>query len=797
MAANLKRRMAVLLGCCALAASLAVVAASTAHADTTLTASFQVTRSWSTGYEGQYTIRNSGTASVTGWQVEFDLPAGTSVRKFWNSTMVRNGDHYTFTNASFNATVPPGGSQSFGFNTRGLGLPSGCLVNGSPCNGVRPSPSASATASQTPSPTPTASPTPPPPPPPSTYTRSPIASATASADDGNVARNAIDGNLATRWSAAGDGQWLTLDLGKPMMVGLVDLAFDSGGTVQYTFELQVSGDNTTWTTVSAGRSSGTGTDLETFDVPDTSARYMRYLGHGNSVDLRNALTEAEVEVVAGASQRLYLGSDGKLGYRPYPNGDTIPDFSRAGYGGGGVALPTVPVKRTVSPVTGDDGATVQAAIDAVSGLAPDASGFRGAVLLTSGTYEVAGSVTIRASGVVLRGEGDGPTGTVIRATGTSTRTVINVTGVADRAEVSGTRQAITDTYVPVGAHTLTVANASGFAVGDDVVVARTPNQQWIDAVGMDSCTTVGTSYDTSDVNGSTCLDNPWTPSSRTMLYERRITAVSGNQVTIDSPMVEAVQSVFGGGSVYKYRFPGRIQRVGVEYLRAESDFASDTDEAHANRMIALGNVQNAWVRNVTSVYFVQGTVIVNAGAKHVTVQDSASLDHKSQITGGCRYPFQIDDGTHVLIMRCYSRTGRHDNVTGSNTPGPNVFLDNRAEQSYSELGPHHRWATGTLFDNIVHRSVGGGQIMGAYNRGNLGTGHGWSGAYQVFYNCLGDTHRVSSPPYARNWSIGCRATRQEGTGEYDAFGGPVAPWSLYLQQLRDRLGDAALANIGY
>src|SRR6266542_3108651 len=402
MAANLKRRMAVLLGCCALAASLAVVAASTAHADTTLTASFQVTRSWSTGYEGQYTIRNSGTASVTGWQVEFDLPAGTSVRKFWNSTMVRNGDHYTFTNASFNATVPPGGSQSFGFNTRGLGLPSGCLVNGSPCNGVRPSPSASATASQTPSPTPTASPTPsptpPPPPPPSTYTRSPIASATASADDGNVARNAIDGNLATRWSAAGDGQWLTLDLGKPMMVGLVDLAFDSGGTVQYTFELQVSGDNTTWTTISAGRSSGTGTDLETFDVPDTSARYMRYLGHGNSVDLRNALTEAEVEVVAGASQRLYLGSDGKLGYRPYTNGDTIPDFSRAGYGGGGVALPVLPARKTVSPVTGDAGAVIQSAIDEVSALPLDANGFRGAVLLTAGTYDIAGSVTIRATG---------------------------------------------------------------------------------------------------------------------------------------------------------------------------------------------------------------------------------------------------------------------------------------------------------------------------------------------------------------------------------------------------------------
>jgi hypothetical protein len=58
----------------------------------------------------------------------------------------------------------------------------------------------------------------------------------------------------------------------------------------------------------------------------------------------------------------------------------------------------------VAPVEGDDGASIQAAIDEVSALEPDADGFRGAVLLRAGTYEVAGSLSIRTSGVVLRGE---------------------------------------------------------------------------------------------------------------------------------------------------------------------------------------------------------------------------------------------------------------------------------------------------------------------------------------------------------------------------------------------------------
>jgi hypothetical protein len=81
-----------------------------------------------------------------------------------------------------------------------------------------------------------------------------------------------------------------------------------------------------------------------------------------------------------------FGADGKLAYRSDERGNTIPDFSRAGYGGGGVKLPGLPVVETLSPaVDGDDGARIQAALDRVAQRKPDARGWRGAVLLSAGS----------------------------------------------------------------------------------------------------------------------------------------------------------------------------------------------------------------------------------------------------------------------------------------------------------------------------------------------------------------------------------------------------------------------------
>src|SRR5436305_1977004 len=104
------------------------------------------------------------------------------------------------------------------------------------------------------------------------------------------------------------------------------------------------------------------------------------------------------------SQWVHLDESGKLVYQALKSGDRIMDFSSAGYMGGGVALPVVPVVKTVGPGGGDDdSALIQAAIDDLAKFELRGE-FRGAVLLKAGTYNCKSTLAIRGSGVVLRGE---------------------------------------------------------------------------------------------------------------------------------------------------------------------------------------------------------------------------------------------------------------------------------------------------------------------------------------------------------------------------------------------------------
>jgi hypothetical protein len=153
-----------------------------------------------------------------------------------------------------------------------------------------------------PTPTPTATPMTPPPtvsptPPGGCYTEvTPGASSvTASGNDGNVPGNTVDNSWSTRWSASGDGQWIRYDLGSLQTVGHVKVAFYSGNTRQARFDLQTSTDGTSWASALTNvTSSGTTTAEQTFDFADRSARYVRYLGHGNTVNAWNSLYEVSV-----------------------------------------------------------------------------------------------------------------------------------------------------------------------------------------------------------------------------------------------------------------------------------------------------------------------------------------------------------------------------------------------------------------------------------------------------------------------------------------------------------------------
>ena len=470
--------------------------------------------------------------------------------------------------------------------------------------------------------------------------------------------------------------------------------------------------------------------------------------------------------------------NGRLQYKLFANtGESnavnrLPDFSFAGYKGGGVALPSVPVRMTISALPGDNRAAIQSAIDAVSAMTPDSNGFRGALLLLRGRYEVNGQLNVRTSGVVLRGEGQDASGTVLVDTqATNHDSFIRISGSGSGfGEISGTRTAITSEYVGTGTRSFTVASTSGYAAGDSVVVLRTPNQTWIDELAMGQF--------------------GWTASGYAIGHERTVTAVSGNTVTIDIPIVDAISARYGGGALYKNNFPGRIALCGVENLRLESYYANETDEEHAWKAIVLSRVRDSWVTDVTARFFAYAAVSIEGRSIFNTVQNSAMLDHKSVVTGGRRYSFNLDDSTNNLFQRCYTRNGRHDYVTGSQTPGPNVFLDSLAEQTRDDIGPHHRWATGLLFDNVK------GGVIRVWNRGASGTGHGWSGAQTLFWNLSSSRNiRVDSPRGAMNWGIGGVAATREGAGYWERLGERVEPRSLYLKQLEERLGASAVAQV--
>ncbi len=118
-------------------------------------------------------------------------------------------------------------------------------------------------------------------------------------EDPNVPQSTLDNNLATRWSAEGDGQWIRYDLGAVMAVGPVDIAWYRGTDWASAFEIQVSLDSVTWTPVFAGRSSGQTLQPERYDFPTVTGRYVRIVGHGQwssttLLSLWNSITEVAI-----------------------------------------------------------------------------------------------------------------------------------------------------------------------------------------------------------------------------------------------------------------------------------------------------------------------------------------------------------------------------------------------------------------------------------------------------------------------------------------------------------------------
>jgi len=477
---------------------------------------------------------------------------------------------------------------------------------------------------------------------------------------------------------------------------------------------------------------------------------------GCSVSL--LLQALQVTALAQQSKWVERGSNGRLVYTPDAEGDRLPDFSDVGYRSGKVPLPNVPVVIQVDPIAGDNTAQIQAAIDQVAAMPLGPDGFRGAVRLSKGTFDIFGQLQIRASGIVLRGVGRSETGTLLQARGTDRRDLIQVIGSGSMA-FTGSKRKMVDKVVPVGARSFNVNSVNGFAVGDSVRISRPANRSWIDAIGM-------------DVPG---IDWPTTPNH--LRFERKITRIEGKRIFVDAPLTNAFELEYGIGNIQKYTWDERIKNVGIENLRTQSDYASDTDEDHAWNSISIDNAEDVWVSKVSSYNFARSSVVTGSGAKNVTVDRVRNFDPKSEITGGRRYAFDMS-GQLELVSRAKSYDGRHDFISSSKrAPGPHVFYHSKAYGALSDSGPHQRWVTGVLFDQVT---VNGDQLN-IRNRGDLGSGQGWSGANSVIFNSEADGFIVQNPPTAQNWLIGSKGPIIEDTefgaqppGYYDSPGDRIA-----------------------
>ncbi|WP_055591765.1 glycoside hydrolase family 18 chitinase [Streptomyces hirsutus] len=131
--------------------SALVALASPAQAATSATATYAKTQDWGSGFEGKWTVKNTGTTALNSWTVEWDFPSGTSVTSAWDADVTSSGNHWTAKNKSWNGTLAPGASISFGFNGSGTGAPAGCKLNGGSCDGTSVPGDAAPSAPGTPS----------------------------------------------------------------------------------------------------------------------------------------------------------------------------------------------------------------------------------------------------------------------------------------------------------------------------------------------------------------------------------------------------------------------------------------------------------------------------------------------------------------------------------------------------------------------------------------------------------------------------------------------------------------------
>lgn len=449
------------------------------------------------------------------------------------------------------------------------------------------------------------------------------------------------------------------------------------------------------------------------------------------------------------------------------------DYSTCGYHASEQAIPNVSAVYTI-PVSNPE--YIQAAINKLASQKPNKQGFRGAIILQAGEYHITEPIRISASGIVIRGVGKGKT--KIIKEGVDRGAAIYIEGgnsVLDKQTAM-----ITDSKVKAGSTSFNIASVENLKAGDRIAITRPCTKEWILSLKMN------------DFGGG--LDyTGWKPGDIEIVWHRTITNISGNQITIDSPVTTTLDSQWGQSFVQKITSSAAVSECGVENLTIESapDAGGNniTGEDHCWEGVWMENAKDCWVRSVDFSGLAGSAVNLQRNTQRITVEDCIADNPLSEIGGWRRCVFTTR-GEQNLFQRCISRHGIHDFSAGYIAAGPNAFVQCEGEESLGFSGSVGSWAGGVLFD-VVNID---GNDLAFKNLEQFRTGTGYNAANSMFWQCTASTIWCYSPDEDnKNSGNGCWATLT-GNGEWTSSNDHVSPRSLFYAQLEKRCPESTVKS---
>jgi len=371
---------------------------------------------------------------------------------------------------------------------------------------------------------------------------------------------------------------------------------------------------------------------------------------------------------SGSSLSEVVNGELSLIYETDLNGSRIPDYSYAGYKGGGVPLPSdVDVAPVFILPLGSTTADLQNLINTVSNEPVNVTtGYRGIIQFEQGVYNLTDSrVNIGKPGILFRGVGSDHNGTVLLM---PTDTLFQVLNSHAPTRVSPF-MSITK-FVPTSSHRLYLANTSYFSVGDLVEVLLNIDNDWKASVQTTLADSLPSTYSVT----------------------RYVVTVTADYVEVEAPIY---YSMFSGGVAVLTDYT--MRNLGWAHFRVIRP------EGNPNLGLVLefhATVIDFFIKDVVSEFV--GT-IWQGGGRRFTAEDCVAL-FNPLVTGfdpDIRQMFRIYSVSEMFIHRCHQSYGRSflssNTVFGSSGIVVSHCSDLRTWRGYYIFGA---WFPGQLVDHV-------------------------------------------------------------------------------------------------